>query len=161
MDDTIPLLIGAVVAIVAVRWYFGRDDGQNNEPAAETVTRLQAMFPNVPAHVIREEVRRANGSLSASIDRLLQVAERFPSAPPQTSPDTSTPSIKVDPPKAAATHRDIIGRISANDKADATALPSVDRTSWERDAQARQALLTARKEAMLREARQRMINKGE
>jgi hypothetical protein len=40
-------------------------------------------------------------------------------------------------------------------------LPAVDRATWERDAQTRQSLLNARKEAMLREARQRMISKGE
>ena len=150
MDETIPLLVMAAVAVIAVRWLFAKNEDNNqangdqggDSRTAEMVTRLSAMFPHIPQDVIHAELRRANYSLQTCIDRLLQLnltspviesSAGFSTSAPETAPcqDTGNTQVLLDP-------------------------TTIDKATWEQNATIRQALLRSRKTAMLQEARERM-----
>ena len=152
MDETIPLLVMAAVAVIAVRWLFAKNEDNNQQPngdqggdsrAAEMVTRLSAMFPHIPQDVIHTELRRANYSLQTCIDRLLQLN--------LTSPVIESTSVLRSEPDALAP-------APCQDTDSTTLLDplKIDKATWEQNATIRQALLRSRKTAMLKEARERM-----
>lgn len=142
MDETIPLLLMAAVAIVTVRWFMAannQEDQMNIHQLEEEVARLQAMFPALPNAVIRMERSRVS-SFNESIDRLLQLADRPPSP-------TTIPSSKASPNNAPN---------FLNIEVD-----QVDKSVWEADGQLRQALLRSRKDAMIKAARERLLSKND
>lgn len=148
MDETLPLLVVAAAAVIAVRWLFAKlpnadDNGQvSEERIMEQVRQLQNMFPNIPAAIIRDEYIHSRHQLQICIDRLLQLSDRFPAAEP-----SRPPTVSLDKPEA--------------DTSVEVDPASVDRATWERDAQVRQALLRSRKAAMLKAARDRLRAKEE
>lgn len=145
MDETVPLLVVAAAAVIAVRWLFsklpaGQDEPSlNEERVMEQVRQLQTMFPNIPTAIIRDEYVHSRHQLQLCIDRLLQMSDRFAASPaiqasscdPIVDKKHDSREIVIDP-------------------------ASVDRATWERDAQVRQALLRSRKAAMLKAARERL-----
>jgi hypothetical protein len=143
MDETIPLLVMAAVAVLTVRWLF-KTDSQDQNRNPDELRRLQAMFPNIPAPVIRDELSRA-GSLQSCIDRLLQISERIMS-----------PTIASARPEDASALEDKDVGLYEERFIDPK---SVDRASWEKDASIRQALLKSRKASLLKQARQCLLEK--
>ena len=147
MDETLPLLVVAAAAVIAVRWLFsklpaGDDDTAgyvSEERILEQVRQLQTMFPNIPISIIRDEYIHSRHQLQLCIDRLLQMSDRF-QAP------------VVDSATINASHNK-----DKTDYSETMVDPStVDRATWERDAQVRHALLRSRKAAMLKAARDRL-----
>jgi hypothetical protein len=154
MDETVPLLIVAAAAVIAVRWLFSKTpegDAVPEERVLQQVMTLQNIFPNVPVQVIREELVASQFRTQICIDRLLHISGRY-------VPSTTTLEHAGSPVETSVSTEK-----SKSDGMEESAIPmidpaTVDRATWEKNAQVRQALLRSRKAAMLKAARERLKN---
>lgn len=142
MDETIPLLVIAAVAIITVRWLFSKNNNaqteRGREMSHEELRRLQAMFPQIPVAIIRDEFSRSQ-SIQSCIDRLLQVSDRIASNTNSISSPSTLQNVNND-----------------DDDVPLIDPKCVDRASWEQDAKLRQSLLKSRRAAIIEQARSKL-----
>lgn len=94
--DALPILVGAVIAIVLIRWLFqNKDDPRGiGGPPREALEQLTTMFPNIPPSVLRAELIRA-GSVASAIERLLVISPQYHVVRPREATDEKSLTPKV------------------------------------------------------------------
>ena len=129
----------ALVSFVLLRWV-ATPPASDGAAANVSVDSLRNMFPNIPEHVLRQELARA-GSLPAAVERLLHLSQHYTAhampAAGQEGACAKSPTSKY-----------IVEGLSEPD-----ASPEVDLETWKQNPALRERLLRSRKQQMMAEAR--------